>query len=94
MGVSVVEHIEEIAVATPVTFARYLATPDGEIYGYASEKWDNVVSRSALMDNENKIPHLYFCGGHGARGDGYPSAYITGAMTANSVIESLRREVK
>ena len=94
MGVCVTEHIEEIAVATPVTFARYLATPDGEIYGYSSEKWDNVVSRSALKDMENKIPHLYFCGGHGARGDGYPSAYITGAMTANDVIKSLGRETK
>ena len=94
MGLSVREHIEEIAVATPVTFARYLATPDGEIYGYSSEKWDNVVSRSALKDMENKIPHLYFCGGHGMRGDGYPSAYITGAMAANDVIGSLREEEK
>lgn len=92
LGVSVMEHIEEIAVATPATFARYLATPGGAIYGYASEEWDNVVARTALKDLENQIPNLFFCGGHGLRGDGYPSAYITGAMTADDVIKQLRRE--
>ena len=92
MGVSVMDHIEEIVIATPATFARYLATPDGAIYGYANEEWDNVVSRTAMKDAEQKIPHLHFCGGHGLRGDGYPSAYITGAMTANDVIKALGRE--
>ncbi|MBR1810106.1 MAG: NAD(P)/FAD-dependent oxidoreductase [Clostridia bacterium] len=91
MGVSVIPHIEEIVVATPVTFARYLGTPEGAIYGYSNETWDNVVARTALKDMENKIPGLYFCGGHGVRGDGYPSAYITGAMTAKDVIKDLRR---
>ena len=92
MGVSVVEHIEEFIVATPVTFARYLATPEGAIYGYANDKWDNVVARTALKDLESKIPNLYFCGGHGLRGDGFPSAYITGAMAADDVIKALGRE--
>ena len=91
LGVSIMDHIEEIVVATPVTFARYLGTPDGAIYGYASETWDNVVARTALQDLENKIPNLYFCGGHGARGDGYPSGYITGALTAEAVVNELRR---
>ena len=84
--------IEEIAVATPVTFARYLGTPEGAIYGYANEEWDNVITRTALKDLENRIPNLHFCGGHAARGDGYPSAYITGAMAAEDVIKELRRE--
>ncbi len=90
LGVDVMSHIEEIAIATPVTFARYLATPGGCIYGYANMGWDNVVSRTALKDTENRIPNLYFCGGHGLRGDGYPSGYITGAMAANDVIRDLK----
>ena len=90
VGVSVRDHIEEIVVATPVTFARYLGTPDGAIYGYASQTWDNVVARTVMKDLENKVPNLYFCGGHGLRGDGYPSAYITGAMTARDVIKALK----
>ena len=32
-GVRIRDHIEEISVATPATFARYLATPGGSIYG-------------------------------------------------------------
>ena len=91
IGAPVMEHIEEIVIATPVTFARYLGTPEGAIYGYSSETWDNVVSRTATQDMEPTIKNLYFCGGHAARGDGYPSAYITGAMTADAVINDLRR---
>ena len=91
MGVHIMEHIEEIVIATQATFARYLGTPDGCIYGYANEEWDNVVARTVLKDVENKIPNLYFCGGHSIRGDGYPSAYITGAMTSEKVIQDLRR---
>lgn len=91
MGVSVMDHIEEIVVATPATFARYLATPDGAIYGYSSETWDNVVARTAMNDAESKVAGIYFCGGHTSRGDGYPSGYITGAMAAEAVIKDLRR---
>lgn len=90
MGVSVMDHIEEIEVATPVTFARYLATPDGCIYGYANEEWDNVVTRTVAEPLDYRIPNLYFCGGHGIRGDGYSSAYITGAMAADKVIKALK----
>ena len=46
-GIDIMSHIEEISVATPVTFARYLSTPNGTIYGYMSQTWDNVVNRVA-----------------------------------------------
>ncbi|MBQ7228880.1 MAG: NAD(P)/FAD-dependent oxidoreductase, partial [Clostridia bacterium] len=45
LGIDIRSHIEEISVATPVTFARYLSTPNGSIYGYMSQGWDNVVNR-------------------------------------------------
>lgn len=90
MGVSVLPHIEEIVIATPVTFARYLGTPEGSIYGYANTKWDNVVGRTVTKDLDYRIPNLYFCGGHSIRGDGYPSAYITGAMAADDVLKALK----
>ena len=66
------------------------ATPDGEIYGYASMEWDNVVARTVVKDMENKIPNLIFCGGHSVQGDGYPSAFITGEMAANQAIKELK----
>ena len=90
MGLSILPHIEEIAVATPVTFARYLGTPGGEIYGYASTEWDNVVNRTVFKDLENRIKNLYFCGGHSIRGDGFPSGYITGEMAALDAIRDLK----
>ncbi len=93
LGVNIYDHIEEIAIATPVTFARYLNTPAGNIYAYSSEGWDNVVLRTVFDNIDKKIPNLTFCGGHGIRGDGYSSAYMTGAMTAEKVIAELRREM-
>ena len=90
MGVSIMEHIEEIVIATPVTFARYLSTPDGCIYGYANEEWDNIVARTVMKDMENKIPNLYFCGGHSFRGDGYPSAYMTGHMAGEAAVKAIK----
>ncbi len=90
MGISIVPHIEEISIATPVTFARYLGTPDGTIYGYATEDWDNIIARTAMKDADYDTANLYFCGGHYIRGDGYPSGYITGHMAATDVIQALK----
>ena len=94
MGLTIRPYIEEIAIATPVTFARYLGTPEGAIYGYQTEGWDNIVGRIALEQMEFNIPNLYFCGGHHTRGDGFPSGYITGDKTARAVIKALQKEGK
>lgn len=89
MGIDVKSHIEEISVATPVTFARYLGTPDGTIYGYKVNSWDNIIARTANEKNDYSVKHLHFCGGHYIRGDGYSSAYVTGESAANAVIKEL-----
>ena len=93
LGINISDHIEEIAIATPVTFARYLSTPAGNIYAYSNGGWDNVVLRTVFDNIDKKIPNLSFCGGHGIRGDGFSSAYTTGAMTGEKVIAELRREM-
>ncbi|MBR1746820.1 MAG: NAD(P)/FAD-dependent oxidoreductase [Clostridia bacterium] len=90
LGISVLPHIEEIVLATPVTFARYLGTPDGAIYGYASEEWDNIIGRIILEPMEFTVKNLFFCGGHHTRGDGFPSGYITGDKAARAVIKELK----
>jgi len=90
MGISIMPHIEEISVATPVTFARYLGTPDGTIYGYYCADWDNVIMRTMNSDKEHTIENLYFCGGHAERGDGFSSAYMSGDTTARKVIKDLK----
>ena len=92
MGISITPHIEEVSIATPVTFARYLDTPEGTIYGYENSFIDNVVLRTAMKDMDFTTPRLHYCGGHYLRGDGYPSGYITGMMAARDAINELRRE--
>lgn len=89
-GMDIKSHIEEISVSTPVTFARYLSTPNGTIYGYMSQGWDNVVNRVVFKDLENQVKNMKFCGGHSLRGDGYPSAFITGEMMAKETIAELK----
>ena len=90
MGIDISSHIEEIAVATPVTFARFLGTPDGEIYGYDNRNWDNVVMRANGERTDFTVPGLTYCGGHASRGDGYSSAYITGDAAGKAVIRKLK----
>ena len=83
-------YIEEISVATPVTFARYLGTPEGTIYGYKLSGWDNLMARIAGEKNDYTIPGLSFCGGHYTRGDGYSSAYIVGDTVSKKVVKKLK----
>ncbi|MDD3920930.1 MAG: NAD(P)/FAD-dependent oxidoreductase [Eubacteriales bacterium] len=90
MGISITPHIEEISVATPVTFARYLGTPEGTIYGYKLSGWDNMLSRISNEKNEYTIPGLHFCGGHAFRGDGYSSAYVTGDTVGKRVVKMVK----
>lgn len=89
LGIVISPYIEEISVATPVTFARYLNTPDGEIYGYETTYWDNVVVRTTNKPKENIVPGLTFCGGHQELGDGFSSAYNTGERAAQIVLKKL-----
>ncbi len=92
LGVSIMPHIEEIVVATPVTFARYLGTPEGAIYGYASETWDNIIGRVVMEPMEYTVKNMKFCGGHHTRGDGYPSGYITGDKAGKATVKELKEE--
>ena len=90
MNVSIFEHIEEISIATPVSFARYLDTPGGTAYGYILNSWDNLMVRISAEKDDFNIPGLSFCGGHHVRGDGFSSAYITGANAANKAISRIK----
>ena len=85
-------HIEEISIATPVTFAHYLDTPDGTIYGYRLSNWDCLMARVAHENQEYTIPGLSFVGGHHIRGDGYCSAYFTGSFVGNRVVRKLNAQ--
>ena len=90
LSVTVKPYIEEIVIATPSTFARYLNTPHGTPYGYEVQPWDTMIARIMNGRNEQFNKNLYFIGAHGDRADGYSSAYSNG----NSVAGKILREVK
>jgi len=91
LGIEIQSHIEEISIATPVTFARYFAAPDGTAYGYELSRWDGVIAR--MLDKRNKFNYdrLTFCGGHGASGDGYGVTYESGIEAGEKVASRLRK---
>ncbi len=90
-GCQIKDAIEEIEVATPVTFARYTNQPDGVIYGYLATECDNLLPRLMNMDKENYIDGLFFAGGFGPRLSGYSSSYLSGNMVA---LKAMQRKAK
>lgn len=90
MGYRIREHIEEIEIASPVTFARYMGSPQGSIYGYSSLKWDGMSSRTLASGMEQTIPGLFFVGGHGSSLSGYFPTYTSGNKAAFQIMGYVR----
>lgn len=88
-GTSIKEHIEEIEVATPQTFARFTGTYNGVIYGYEPDPWDSFIPRLMSMNDEKHIEGLEFCGGFGKRCHGYSSALKDGETAALLTLQDL-----
>ncbi len=91
IGQDIRSHIEEIVVAAPVTWARYLGTPYGDVYGYEPATWDGMFPR---VQSGHKLDHtvkgLRFCGGHGTQMDGYSQAYLSGAEQARYLLLDMK----
>lgn len=88
-GIVITPYIEEISVATPLTFARYLGVPEGSVYGYMTTGWDSILSRTVSQGADFPIKGLKPIGTSGLRGDGYSSAYMCGSIVAKSAIKEL-----
>ncbi len=78
LNVGIRDHIEEIEVATPVTFARYTRSYNGGIYGYEPEPWDSIIPRVLSLKDESYHKGLIFAGGYGQFAHGYSSSLISG----------------
>ena len=81
--------MEEIAIATPWTFARYLGTPEGCVYGHETSGWDDIISRTLQINKDYPVKGLRPIGAGGPRGDGYSSAYMCGELMADIVSKEL-----
>ncbi len=94
-GCDLKSHIEEIVVASPVTWARYLGTPNGDVYGYIPAGWDGMFPRVQCAHKEDyTIKGLRFAGGHGTQMDGYSQAYLSGQEQARYFYEEMQKEGK
>jgi prolycopene isomerase len=90
-GASIKEHIEEIEIATPQTFARYTKTHNGIIYGYEPESWDSIMPRMMCMNDEKHIEGLEFASGFGRMAHGYSSALEEGNLAAMLTLQELKK---
>ena len=91
-GSKIRDSIEEISVATPMTYARYCGHPQGDIYGYESQYWDGLTPRLLMMAEDHKTKSLRFAGGYSMRLSGYSSAYFSGDITGRQTVGDIKRE--
>lgn len=87
------EAIEEIEIATPVTFARYGGHPDGSIYGYLAKGYDNLLPRILNESCENCFPNVRFCGGFAVNLSGYSATYLSGEMAAIKTLYRIKQDL-
>ena len=94
-GCSIRDSIEEIAVASPTTYARYCGHPEGVIYGYETAEWDSLMPRMMMMKEDAQLfPGLRFAGGYAMRSSGYSRAYVSGDLSGRQTVGDLKREVR
>lgn len=86
MNVTILPYIEEIEIASPVTFARYLNTPGGTPYGYQMTREDGFTQRWSALKEETFIDDLIFVGASAQDGDGFNVAYTNGLYAARSIV--------
>jgi len=84
-------HIEEIEIAAPETFARYTGAWNGIVYGYEPEPWDGIVPRVLSLEKERYFKGLDFCGGFSFRCHGYGSSIMSGKNAAERVVKRLEK---
>ncbi len=91
-GIILHNAIEELEVATPVTFARYTYTPQGSVYGYYGDDWDGIVPRIMTEATDCDTKGLRFCGGWGAQLTGTNSAIASGRNAAFATMGDINDE--
>ena len=86
------ESIEQIAIATPQTYARYCGHPQGCIYGYESQPRDGLLNRIQAVEEDRFVAGLRIGGGFGERLLGFPSSYKSGINEAARTLKDMAKE--
>lgn len=89
VGISIKHAIEEIKIATPVTFSKSFGYPEGAIYGYMAKGYDNIVPRILGEKEEKILSNVRFCGGYGSYLAGYYASYLSGERAALKTLKDM-----
>lgn len=93
-GTTIHNSIEELEIATPVTFARYANTPQGTVYGYYGDDWDGIIPRIMTEATDCDTKGLRFCGGWGTQLSGVSSAIASGRNAAFATFGDIEEKNK
>ena len=88
LKVPISKHIEEIEVATPMTFSRYIGSYMGNVYAYDHRVFDSVVVKALSQDKERLISGLHFVGNSGLLLAGFPSTILSGRLATVEQIKA------
>ncbi len=89
-GIDLSEHIEEITIASPLTFARFINSPEGTAYSYETQTWDSMFARMmSVSDDYPPVKGLITTGTSGPRGDGYNGTYSDGQTMASIALKHM-----
>lgn len=91
-GITIHNNIEELEVATPVTFARFTNSPQGTTHGYFADDWDSMVARVMTEATDSDTPGLRFCGGWDVQLTGVGAAVASGRNTAYATLSDINEE--
>lgn len=93
-GAKIRDHVEEIEIVSPASYARYSSTPLGNIYGYEVSPVDGAVLRTLLVEEEQYIPGLDFVGTYGRRCHSFGCGIVNGLEVTKDTLKKLGKEKK
>ena len=91
-GIDIAPYIEEIEIATPWTFAHYLGTPQGVVYGNHNDGLHSIGIQLQTIRKDQPIKGFKTTGASGARGDGYSQSFGSGNDIANLTLEEMNEK--
>ena len=91
LGVNLRDHIEEIEMVTPETWARYTGAYEGQVFGYEQLPWNSGFMRRVVEDGERQhsIKGLNFVGGCSINTHAYSQGIISGFERTRKVMKEL-----
>lgn len=85
-NIDIREYIEEIEIATPLTFSRYTNNVNGSMLGYMRLGYDNSIHR--LISYKDEIqPKISFVGGSSLFGGGADNAIYSGYYISKMLLK-------